>query len=123
MTPTQETEARQGWWDGVNILVRDPGNELQLMYPPTERSRELYENEHLLHASNLAKYSLPALSLVQALHDGKFATFVARAAKIVKLFQSSNPEDKPQFRAMNTYSEELPKTNFSHLSAKAAVGS
>jgi hypothetical protein len=38
----QEIEARQGWWNGVNVIVRDPDNRLPVMYPPTERSRKRF---------------------------------------------------------------------------------
>lgn len=53
MSQTQESSARQGWWNGVNILARDPDDLLEPMLPSTYRPRTLYENENTTHAANM----------------------------------------------------------------------
>ena len=41
-------DAKEGWWNGVNIIYKDTENELDTYFPPTFRDRGLYENEHIL---------------------------------------------------------------------------
>ena len=52
MPEEKVTLARKGWWNGVNLIAYDPAGILESMYPPTSRSRQLYENEHLVLAAS-----------------------------------------------------------------------
>lgn len=55
-----ESIVRENWWNGINIIVHDPNNELETKYPPTERNRQKFENEHIIHStrnSQLAPYT------------------------------------------------------------------
>lgn len=44
------TTATNGWWDGVNILVKDPGFVLPRMYPTLSPSKQLFYNDHAVHS-------------------------------------------------------------------------
>lgn len=69
MPKDQENEVREGWWNGVNVLVRDLNNRLSSIYPPTERSRQLYENEHIIHSARLSEFAPQALSFIDSIYD------------------------------------------------------
>lgn len=112
MTSEKEQEARKGWWDGVNIIVRDTNQQLQPIYPPTERSRQLYENEHIIHASNLAELTPETLNLLQSAYKGNILKFVAKTVRIIPKLRNHQKKYGPRNMAMNTYSEKLPVSNF-----------
>ena len=100
MNPGAYQQATMGWWNGANVIVHDPDNELEPFLPPTYRSRKLYENEHEVHASKfpgLVPAVLPAL-----INQGPtLAT------------QLNLPADQiGRFPAMNTFSEDLTRHQF-----------
>ncbi|MCS7017838.1 MAG: class I SAM-dependent methyltransferase [Cytophagales bacterium] len=103
MTPVQEMEAREGWWDGVNIIVRDKANLLPAQYPPTRRNRVLFENDHLTHASRIGELAPRALTVLNLLFTGRFL----RAAKNLQMAyrEYRNLRFKGQFDDANTFWE------------------
>lgn len=93
-------EAEKDFWDGVNVIVKDTGNKLKEAYPPTYRSRKLYEIEHELQASkhpDTLVYFLPISNMLGGL---------------VKKLSKKTFSEAGKFKAMNTYSENLPKNDF-----------
>ncbi len=54
-------DAERGWWNGINVIVKDSNNQFLPFYPPTLRDRTLFENDHTLHTVRypeaLKKYS------------------------------------------------------------------
>ncbi len=112
MTAAEEKVARENWWDGVNIIVRDPHQVLASMYPPTERSRFVYENEHILHAAKIAELAPQALNIVQAAYEMNLRGMIG---SIVRFYRASKPFKalfKQRYSAVNTYSESLPVSNY-----------
>ena len=60
MSPSQREDAKRGWWDGVNVIVRDPKRCLRREFPPVGTARDLYFNDHLVHPHGAAA-SVPLL--------------------------------------------------------------
>ena len=118
MTAEKEDEARKGWWNGVNILARDPENLLQTMYPPTGRSRSLYENEHITHAAKNSELAPQALKVMQAFSDlNPVSLFKSVRSYYGRLGQLKNKGKLTgRFNAMNTYSENLTSSRYNTLS-------
>lgn len=112
MTPLDEKKAREGWWNGVNIVVRDTENVLKPMYPPTKRSRLLYENEHILHAARAAENAPKAIQIA----NGIYSRNLFRATKsLIEIFVDSfknSDKYESRFNSMNTSSEGLPVSNY-----------
>lgn len=69
MTDDENIQARKGWWNGINILVKDINNSLTPMFPPTERDRTNFENEHHIHPHFLAKLAPDTLNLVYSTYE------------------------------------------------------
>jgi Methyltransferase domain len=97
-----QRKVRDGYWDGVNILVHDPENELEAIYPPTSTERTRYVNDHIVHSSPIAE------AAPEALH---FATAFSRPWRIpragFRLFKKlRNRSFDDRYRAANTYSAE-----------------
>lgn len=60
-------EARRGWWNGVNVIVRDESRSLPYWEPPTERDRTRFVNDHIVHAARLAELAPLSVRLTDAL--------------------------------------------------------
>ena len=105
--------ARRGWWNGVNIIVRDPGRRLPAAFPPTVRNRELFENEHVLMGSRLCDH-LPQVN-ARVLHlmsvaGHRFPREAWRFARWAWSLRSAT--FRGHHNAMNTFSEDLPRARY-----------
>jgi hypothetical protein len=112
MSKDEEQEAMSGWWDGVNIIVRDKDQTLSPMYPETERSRILYENEHIVHASQLAELTPQSIDLLQHLYEGNFLRFIVNSFKLYRLLRREKSKYGNRFKWTNTYSNKLTTSKF-----------
>lgn len=100
LSTSERKDAEKDFWNGINVIVRDGENKLKSYFPPTFRSRNLYENEHILHTSKLPDtivYFIPLVNLLGGL--------IKRISK--KPFAEAG-----KFKSMNTYSDDLPKNDF-----------
>lgn len=93
-------KCKDGWWNGVNIIVRDGGQSLSRIYPPVDASRERYLNDHLIHPHRYAE-------LVPDLLEATRFPFLAGIAKFLRS-RSRRPDLAARFTHMNTHSEDLP---------------
>lgn len=100
MSKVELENAEHGWWNGVNIIVRDVNNKLQQKFPSTFRNRALYENEHILHS---AKY--PTLTL-------KLSKYISFLGNIISIFPKYSSLEKGEYSSSNTYSKNLYEINF-----------
>jgi len=57
MTASELVAAKKGWWNGVNVLVRDADNEFARRAPVTDKSVERFINDHWIHSSKYAEYA------------------------------------------------------------------
>lgn len=111
MTDTQIDEARDGWWDGINIIVRDKNNMLSPMFPQTFRNRGVYENEHQTHSNRFPESAVQGGYLAEAFYQKKWIKVLKQNYVFLKKFgkKSANTPDYP---FSNTYSNNLPKAKF-----------
>ena len=112
MTTTQRAEAESGWWNGVNIIVRDPEDVLAREFPPTRRSRVLYENEHVLQSHRFAEVGTDALDLIQDVVDRSYRKLLRRLRSIRRKATSPSSFRKGPYRTLNTYSDSLTTGRF-----------
>jgi hypothetical protein len=106
MHAEEVAESREGWWNGVNIIVSDPSNVLAPMYPETERSRMLYENEHVIHSSNIAAVTPQALAFIQSLYAVKPIRALTSLYRLVRAIMKQK-DCALLYRDLNTYSDKL----------------
>ena len=100
MTTSELAEARRGWWNGVNVLVRDFPNELPQQFPLTERSRKLYENEHELHSMRYADVAPDALRFACALKPLRLRLALQRLRTLLRKMDHSDSSRLP-FEELN----------------------
>jgi hypothetical protein len=115
MSSADEAAARKGWWNGVNIMVRDAENLLQPMYPPTERSRLLYENEHIVHAARAAENAPQAVQILSSIYAGQFLRAAKSLLAITREYRRSSKKYRNRFDSMNTFSEHLSQSNYNEI--------
>lgn len=89
-------QARKGWWNGVNVLVKDKNNNLKFALPPTLRDRSLQENEHILQTE---KY--PTLSI-------RYVTQLRKIGKWLAKLPKNKSMEQAEYETLNTYSADLP---------------
>ncbi len=106
MTAAQTAAAREGWWDGVNIIVRDPANQLPAMFPTTRRNRVLFENDHFVHASRLGAIAPQVLVAATLLFTGRLGRGIKNLQKAYRAYQQ-NPFPG-EFDDTNIFPEGLP---------------
>jgi predicted O-methyltransferase YrrM len=94
---------KKEWWDGVNVIVHDKKNELKAVYPPTHRSRALYENEHSIHSTKHPEV-VPFLL--------RLTNFLAPIVYSFSKLKNKKEIIKGKFQSMNVYSEDLPKEKY-----------
>lgn len=107
MSKPDVDQARRGWWNGVNILVRDPRRALTRMYPPTHAQRSLYENEHIIHAADVSEHTVQALRVAQMLDERRWMDLARALVHLAKTMKATRAERRGLFRYSNTYSDGL----------------
>lgn len=112
MKPDEYLRACDGWWNGVNILIRDPDQLLPSEFPPTERDRTLFENDHLLHASSVAQFFPAANRLLSAIDRFAPLEILKQLAALRLKMRNSATSRYGTPLAMNTHSEKLPPSRF-----------
>jgi len=112
MTLKENEKARKGWWNGVNVLVNDPENILDVMYPQTLRDRRLYENEHIVHPAKYGFLAPEAVYLCSFILSFKPIRALKMITRMVAKVRKSDREVIGTYFSMNTYSEKLPHNRF-----------
>jgi predicted O-methyltransferase YrrM len=107
-----EKMARAGWWNGVNIIVRDPLNILSTEYPPTVRNRDLYVNEHIVHADRYGALAPEAIALSRAIIDLRPLNILRALARLWKAKSRLHSELRGDYSSMNTFGSDLPNSRF-----------
>lgn len=113
MNKDEEISARAGWWNGVNIIVRDPQNKLNKMYPVTERDRKLFINEHIIQSMALAHFAPLGLLVLQKLSESKFISLLKILIKNFRKLKNERLNYK--YNNANTESQSLPNFNVNNL--------
>jgi hypothetical protein len=103
-----QKEAQRGWWNGINVIVRDPQDILDTMYPATLRDRTLYVNEHSVHSIRYGVLAPEAASLVSSILGFRPIAAAKQCIKLLLRARRANRELIGQYASMNTFSEDLP---------------
>ena len=112
MDASQLRDAREGWWNGVNIIVHDPGDRLDRSLPPVDSGRRIFFNDHLVHSSASAANSNRAAEIVAHLSRGRIDQTAVALAKFVRERGSVPAGLKGRFAHANTFSEGLTRSQF-----------
>jgi hypothetical protein len=106
------TKARDGWWNGINVIVRDPDNELPYSEPPTLRDRTRFLNDNAVHSARHAELAPEALNFVDALLSGRIHSAGWRLRELIRRRRSLRGLFRDRLPSRNTYSASLPVERF-----------
>ena len=112
MTKEDEGRATRGWWNGVNVIVKDPQNVLDRVFPPTLRDRTLYQNEHLVHSAKYGSLAPEAVALFSAVGSLNVLAAIKSVVKALTKCRRTNRDGVGQYLSANTFSEDLPHNRF-----------
>ena len=68
--------ARDGWWNGINIIFYSTKMTSQQVLPVTYSDRLLHENEHILHSMKYAEVAPAAVRLASTLKPLNIRSFI-----------------------------------------------
>jgi hypothetical protein len=104
MTEEEKVVPLEGWWDGLNIMVRDKERTIPRRYPK-EDHKEFYPATHDIMRHELAGKAFEVLKLAQKLVEDSGEREAVQQLK--KLIQDHRQKNPGLYRHQNTYSESL----------------
>lgn len=92
-------DVEKGWWNGINVILKDSNNSFSPFYPPTLRDRILFESDHHLHTV-------------------RFPEAIKKYSGLINLIASLSGKNRFRkdltgtFKTLNTYSDNLTRDNY-----------
>ena len=126
MAAHELADARSGYWNGINVIVRDVEGRLPRRYPPTDRDRQIYVDEHVTLSNRMSALAPAAVQFADALfHPWRLPK---ASVRLLHRYLTRGPRGLGLFPDANTYSEHLPRVNFTPspregAASKPATGS
>ena len=107
MSPEEREKAREGWWNGINVLFHDSFDEHPVKKISTTENRVLYYNDHHVHSSKYADCAPEAMALTHVLKPLRPLKLIGRLVSLYKRIKRSDPLFHGKFRHLNTYTDDL----------------
>ncbi|OHA66509.1 MAG: hypothetical protein A3D64_01215 [Candidatus Wildermuthbacteria bacterium RIFCSPHIGHO2_02_FULL_49_9] len=107
MTPRVKEKARKGWWNGVNVLMKDRERRVVRSFPPTGE-RERFFASHDVFRHEFAETAIEALRYGSALVDGTESEEKKRRKLLKERLLSERQRHPGRFPFYNTESKGLP---------------
>jgi hypothetical protein len=92
MTQSELIESKKGWWNGVNIIVADKKNIVPRKLPPTESSRDLFQNEHIVHSMRYANLAQDSLRFARSLYPLNIKSAIKEYKRLIRLMKASSDQ-------------------------------
>lgn len=108
MNEKEKAGAIAGWWDGVNVLVRDSKKTIPRKFAH-EESRKLYFTSHDVFRHEYAEIAPELLKLTQRLSKSGRDGDAEILREMKRLIAGHRKKYPGRFPHQNTYSEKLPK--------------
>jgi len=106
MTDTEKNEALEGWWNGINIMVKDPLKLVPRNFVK-EQNKDLYFASHNIFRHRLAGIAFDILKFADGLSDSDADEDVV-VQKLRTYINNYKQKNTQLFLHQNTYSDELP---------------
>jgi len=107
MTAKEKESAMEGWWNGINVLVKGNLIGLPEMKISTSENRTLYYNDHLVHSSRYADCAPEAITIAHAMKPFSPLKLLNRLLLLFRSVKRSDPFFHGRYRHLNTYSDDL----------------
>ena len=123
MDPEEMSRARQGWWNGVNILVHDLSHQLNPMYPPVDSDKSAFvESQNLqgMRFYGLAHQSLQLFDQchrILNLHPKSLLTAWSVGLGLLATYLRGRKEFGRRYIYANQHTEELTTGRYAEVKA------
>jgi hypothetical protein len=107
LSPAEKEEVMASWWNGLNVMVRDPSGLLPRSYPP-EDAKHLYVESHEVFRHEFAELAFSALMAAQRTLDGPIGEAEAANSELKAEMIEHRRLYPGRFRNQNTHSSNLP---------------
>jgi predicted O-methyltransferase YrrM len=107
LPPEERENAREGWWNGINVLVSNSLIGQTSAKISTFQKRDLYYNDHHVHSSRYADCAPEAMAVTHVLRPLRPLKLVDRLINLYKKIKRSDPLFHGKFRHLNTYTDDL----------------
>jgi len=108
MEPVAKAACMKGWWNGVNVVVRDSEKLLPRNLPSTDSKVPYYES-HDVFRHEFAEIAIDALRYATNLLDGDATTEESAREKLKNTLQNHRKKFPDRFVFQNTNSGGLPE--------------
>lgn len=108
-------EAWNSWLDGINVIVKDPDNELPAMFPPTLRDRSLFFFDHRIHPMRNSVLAWRAAKLAAVLKPFQPIMFFGYLLKLIIEVRKRKKSDIEPYPYINSFSNSLPYFNLNKI--------
>jgi hypothetical protein len=112
MSGKKRLQAREGWWNGVNMILHDSENRVASMYPPTQRDRRFFVNDHNVHSVRYAAYAPQIMAFTSFLWSFNVFGAFKEIVKLLIRSRKTPSELKGQYGRLNTFSSGLTESRY-----------
>jgi hypothetical protein len=107
LKPADKEEVMAGWWNGLNVMVRDPAGLIPRTFP-REDAKHLHVESHEVFRHEFAELACPALLAAQAALDTPGEGAAQAASRLKTAMLEHRQKHAARFKHQNTYSDGLP---------------
>lgn len=118
MSQGEKHEALDGWWNGINVIVKDKDNFLRNEMPFTTRSRKLFEGDIHIHTGRFPDAALTGMHLAEAYYSKWLRGIFHFNLQMIKYFFKSKSNAHPEFFESNTNADHLTEKKFNESLTK-----
>ncbi len=115
MNESDKCAAQKGWWNGVNIIVKDNSNILDQMLPQTMQDRCLFYNSHKIHGAKYGKFIPELLDIFNLLNKSDDSKILKELKTLKTMQDNSDYKKYYQHDLRNTNSAELSPGRFNSV--------
>ncbi len=112
MSKKELAAAKEGWWDGVNMIVRDKENLLTSSEPITLKNKTHFYNDHQIHGSKYADAAPIALEAVQYYRLFRFLKARSKLKEVWASLRDCSATNEKRYSESNIDNAQLPTEQF-----------
>jgi hypothetical protein len=117
LNEADRNEARRGWWNGVQILVRDPLRILKAAHSGENSDLRCFSNDHLVHSARLGILAPSAVGFFDNLLSGRLISAGGGFLRmIVRGVRHKRSGGGGKFKSLNTHSDGLAERSLASFS-------
>ena len=111
MTQNQLVSAKEGWWNGLNVVIRDMDNNFTSKKIMNDDIKKLFNNEQYIQTAKYADCAYDAVKVANALKPFHLFKLIHRLIHLRKSLNKSDTRFHGSFKTLNTFTEKISSTH------------